>query len=255
MNKISFLAKTINNFFNNKADSLSIFSGFIKRKRKLKGSSFIKAMVLGNISNANCSIERMCQMLSEESLDITKQGLDFRFTEEAVKFMELMYQKALALFQARLQLEYKILEKFNSVKLLDSTYINLPNSMEELYKGYGSYKDRDSNTKSGIKIQVVLDYLNQRLDRIDLKEGVKADQGYRDQLKDIKSNDLLIADLGCFVPGSFKEIDKAGAYFISRYKSDTNIYDTETGAKIGIIEHLRDRNFKKGSPLRQRGSS
>ena len=89
-------------------------------------------------------------MLSEESIDITKQGLDFRFTEKAVKFMELMYQEALALFQAGLQLECKILEQFNSVKLLDSTYINLPNRMEELYKGYGSsYKDRNSITKSG----------------------------------------------------------------------------------------------------------
>ena len=89
MNKISLLAKTINNFFSNKADNLSIFSGFIKRKRKLTGSSFIKAIVLGNISNANCSIEGMCQMLSEESIDITKQGLDFRFTEQAVKFILL----------------------------------------------------------------------------------------------------------------------------------------------------------------------
>jgi hypothetical protein len=183
-------------------------------------------------------------MLSEESIDITKQVLDFRFTEKAVKFMELMYQEALALFQAGLQLEYKILEKFNSVKLLGSAHINLPNSMEELYKGYGSsYKGRESVTKSGFKIQVVLDYLNQRLDRVDLKEGIRADQGYIDHLGDIKVNDLLIADLGYFVPESFKEIEKLGAYFLSSYKSDTNIYDTETCTKIDIIEHLRDQTF------------
>ncbi len=116
--------------------------------------------------------------------------------------------------------------------------------MEELYKGYGSsYKGRESVTKSGLKIQVVLDYLNQRLDRVDLKEGIRADQGYRDHLGDIKVNDLLIADLGYFVPESFKEIEKLGAYFLSRYKSDTNIYDTETCAKIDIIEHLRDQTF------------
>lgn len=38
--------------------------------------------------------------------------------------------------------------------------------MENLYKGYGtSYKGYESNTKSGIKLQLVFDYLNQTLDR------------------------------------------------------------------------------------------
>jgi len=75
MNRLSILSKTINNFFNITADAISISSGFIKRKRKLVGSSFIKALVFGNLHNPNCSIEGMCQILGEDSINMSKQGL------------------------------------------------------------------------------------------------------------------------------------------------------------------------------------
>ena len=80
MNKLSNLSKTINNFFNITADRISISSGFIKRKRKFLGSSFIKALVFGNLQNPNCSIEGLCQILSEDSINMSKQGLNFRFS-------------------------------------------------------------------------------------------------------------------------------------------------------------------------------
>ncbi|WP_406831650.1 IS4 family transposase [Wolbachia endosymbiont (group A) of Anomoia purmunda] len=199
MDRITCLSKDLNEFFNEKADEISIAVGFIKRKRKLNGSSFIKAMVFGNIGVGDCSIETMCQLLNEDSIEITKQGLD---------------------------------------------YISLPSSMEDMYKGYGSsYRDCESNTKSGIKLQLVFDYLNQALDKLNLIEGIRSDQGYRDYLNGLSANDLLIFDLCYFVPSSFKQIDEAGAYFVSRYKSDTNIYDIETNQKIELLECLEGQSL------------
>lgn len=175
-NKITCLSNNLNKFFNKRADEVSIETGFIKRKRKLSGSSFIKAIILGNIGVANCSIDTMCQLLNEASVVMTKQGLDFRFTEEAVEFMKRMYNKSMVLFKNILQVDCKILQQFNSVKLLDSSYITIPNSMEDMYKGYGtSYSGYESNTKSGIKLQLVFDYLNQTLDQLDLTEGIRSD--------------------------------------------------------------------------------
>jgi hypothetical protein len=174
----------------------------------------------------------MCQLLSEESVVMTKQGLDFRFTEEAVEFVKRIYNESLVLFKNILQVDCRILKQFRSVKLLDSSYISLPNNMENMYKGYAtSYSGYESNTKSGIKLQLVFDYVNQVLDQLNLTEGIRSDQGYRRYLSNISNNDLLISDVGYFVPNSFKQIDKTGSYFISRYKSDTNIHDIETNKK------------------------
>ncbi len=64
IDKIAYLSKNLNEFFNEKSDEISIAVGFIKRKRKLNGSSFIKAMVFGNIGVDYCSIETMCQLLA-----------------------------------------------------------------------------------------------------------------------------------------------------------------------------------------------
>jgi len=244
MDRIACLSKKLKEFFNEKADEISDEVGFIKRKRKLRGSSFIKAIVFGNIGVDNCSIETMCQLLNEDSIKITKQGLDWRFAEEAVEFMRRMYNESLLIFRNSLQIDCKILKQFKSVKLLDSSYISLPNNMENMYKGYGtSYSDYESNAKSGIKLQILFDYLNQTLDQLNLTEGIRSDQGYRSHLSNISTNDLLISDLGYFVPASFKQIDEAGAYFVSRYKSDTNTYDIETNQKIELWECLEGQSF------------
>jgi len=45
------------------------------------------------------------------------------------------------------------------------------------------------------------------------------------------------------VPSCFKQIGELGAYFISRYKADTNIYDAETGAKLDLPELLAHQSF------------
>ncbi len=244
MSSITNVASAFKDFFTKTASIISIQTGFIKRKRKITGESFIKALVVGNIGDSSCSIERMCQLYSEDSIDITKQGLDFRFTENAVVFMKAMFTECMSLFQDNLQLDCDILRQFSSVKLLDSSQVGLPNNMKAPYKGCGaSYKGRNCNSKSSVKLQVVFDYLSQAPNSIDLTEGIRSDQGYREHLKDIKENDLFIADLGYFVPAALKQISDLGAYFISRYKSDTNVYDVKSGTKLDLLEMLEHQSF------------
>ena len=82
MDKIIDLSKICKEFFIKKANELSITTGFIKRRRKITGSAFgsafVRTLILGNMADGNCSIEGMCQLLWEDAVDITKQGLDFR---------------------------------------------------------------------------------------------------------------------------------------------------------------------------------
>ncbi|OJH32881.1 hypothetical protein Wxf_02344 [Wolbachia endosymbiont of Armadillidium vulgare] len=133
MKRIVFLSKKLKELFNERADEISAITGFIKRKRKLKGSSFVKAIILRNIGVDNCSVETMCQLLNERY-----NKTRFRFTEEAVEFMKGVYNESLTLFKDTLQINCRILQQFRSVKLLDSSYISLLNSMENMYKGYGT---------------------------------------------------------------------------------------------------------------------
>lgn len=190
------------------------------------------------MSDSNCSLDGMRHFLSEETINISTQGLDLRFTGAAVKFMKAMYEQCLPLFRNTTPVDCNILQQFNSVKLLDSSHIILPANMADMYKGCGAcYKGGSSTVQSSLKLQVVFDYLNQSLERVDITEGTRADQGYREHLSNISTRDLLISDLGYFVPAAFMQIIELGAYFISRYKADTNIYDPITGEKIDLLDN------------------
>ena len=135
MNVLSGWSKKITVFFNALAETTSIETGFIKRVRKLTGSAFLKAMVFSNLSDACVSIDRIRQWLGDSAIQITKQGLDFRFTESAVEFWESMFTKSRELFHLKAPINCNILDQFNSVKLLDSSYINLPRSLKNRYTG------------------------------------------------------------------------------------------------------------------------
>jgi hypothetical protein len=243
MQRIANLVNNLNDYFSEKAHRYALESQFIRRKRKITGAEFIKAMILGNMADADSSIEGFCGFLRENSINITKQGLNFRFTASAVAFMEKMFQEAFMLFKNKMTLNCNILKQFNSVKLLDSTYLNLPNSMQDNFKGYGShYKGKKNTTQSGIKLQLMFDYLNTTIENIEIKEGVSSDQGYRGHLNQLSKNDLLISDLGYFVPEVFKIIEKRLAFFISRYKADTNIYCPITEQKLELLTLLQDKS-------------
>ena len=129
---------------------------------------------MGNLEDGKSSIENICQILQEDKISITKQGLEFRFTEEAAEYMKLMYNEAFIVFKNEIKIECELLKKFTGIKLLDSSYISLPNSMEELYKGYAtSYPNQKEVSKSGVKLQVSYNYLNQSLKQIDIKRWEK----------------------------------------------------------------------------------
>ena len=163
MKKVENLSEKCKAFFNQTAEKLSQETGFIKRKRKWSGPAFLKTMVLAQIDNPQASINVLCQWLAEDEILITKQGLDFRFNEASVRFMEAMYKESLELFKEELVLPCAILEQFKSVKIHDSTYITLPGSLENKYKGYGTcYRDQKSTTKAAVKLQCTYDYLHRK---------------------------------------------------------------------------------------------
>lgn len=244
MTIIATFERKLKFLLNEKADQLSFSTGFIKRRRKITGSSFAKTLIIGHMGR-ECSLEGMCELFSQDDIALSKQAIDFRFTPEGVHFMRALYEESLSLMQAKKQVACQILKPFNSVKILDSTYITLPPKMSEQFRGYGStyHKDKICVTQSALKIQLLYNYTTQTMTRLDVKEGVRSDQGYREYLESIQPGDLFLADLGYFVPHSFDVIHSKGAYFISRYKADTNVYDPETHEKIDLEKRLHNQSF------------
>ncbi len=60
-------------------------------------------------------------------------------------------------------------------------------------------------------------------------------------LEYVEKNDLVIRDLGYFVPSSLGLLQQKGAFFISRLRYGVNIYDSDGENKLNLLRMLKKR--------------
>jgi len=75
------------------------------------------------------------------------------------------------------------------VNLVDSTYISLPASLAAVYPGSGG-----DASPAGLKIQLVLDFLHERLAQVVVRQGREPDQAYSAYLDAVGAGSLNLMD-------------------------------------------------------------
>jgi hypothetical protein len=128
----------------------------------------------------------------------------------------------------------KLHYKFKRILLHDSTNIKLPSKADDKYSGM---KNQSKEGKAG-KIQAAFDIVSNAFSLIQLIPYRINDQKFSHELEFVEKNDLIIRDLGYFVGDSLKEIIKREAFFVSKIKVTTNLYD-EKGQKIDLLKLLQ----------------
>lgn len=231
MHTISNMAEVVLDFFGKKAQQISEDSGFAQRKSKLTGKKFASALVLGFLNNPKASLEDICQLLKKGNLKISKQGLHERFNNKSVHFMEQLFQESIYRFKDKSVNLIELLKPFQSINILDSSGFKLPETLKEEFKGNGG-----SSSKAGLKLQVMLDYLN-GIDKLWVTAATKNDQGFQAHLSCIKKGSLYLQDLGYFVLDSFKKIQSEGGYFISRFLKKTLVF-TEDEKELDLLGNV-----------------
>ena len=135
--------------------------------------------------------------------------------------------------------EQTIFSPFGEVYIQDSTIISLPDELSEYFKGSVS----KGKQKSSMRIQVIYGLKKGQFKEFELGSFTDNDQGAAgDILSLIKSGDLVIRDLGYFKLKVFVKIASIGAYFLSRYRYGTTIYDA-TGKKIELLDVLKNKKI------------
>lgn len=170
----------------------------------------------GNI--AKKSLTELCFDLSSRGISISKQGLNERFNEHSVEFLKMIF---LTLFEMQLELsmdknKIKSTHYFNTVRILDGTSIKLAQKLGVFYRG---------TTGAGVKCQFEFDLLTGVMHYLELQDGKSADSpsGMK-RLDSLLENDLILQDTGYFNRETFKKIDEAKAYYVSRAPADTSFH-------------------------------
>ena len=165
------------------------------------------------------SLTQLCGQASRLGISTAKTSLQSRYTSKASEYMKRISQVLMGKVLGS-PVQLSVLPEFSGVYVSDSTCVELPSHLEELYKGFGG-----SASVSALKIDATFD-LQSDWSVLRLKDGCAADHNH---ILGPPKNSLWLRDLGYYKIEDFANLDKQGALFISRARLDTRFYVEQEG--------------------------
>lgn len=166
-----------------------------------------------------------------------------------LQFRQLAFAKALleqALSNAyqgqKERLPTSLFDFFNRVFVEDSMCVKMPKNLFTAFPG--------SHSKTGVaataRIQCRTELKTGNISRLEVQSFRDNDQKFStDILHTLKPKDLVIRDLGYWSLNVFRLVNWMKAFFLTRYKFNTCLYDRDTEQQINLNELLRQTS-KKG---------
>lgn len=206
MKTITHLSSGLQKLLTETANELARTTGFVKRKRKVSGADFVQGLVFGLLDEPNATRRQLHMAYSRNSRQpISAEGLDQRFSEEAVRFMQSMVESAMQLgIASQMGDAVGVLGQFNGVYVLDGTKVKVGDSQQHV------------------------------LTRLNLNTGEMSWQHTEERRHEnrfalthqpLPAGALRLADLGFFHLDSFARLNREGVYWLTRYKTGTTRYD------------------------------
>jgi len=228
------LAERLQVFFKSTAPRIARATKFVQRKSKLTATKFAQTWIMGFATNPEASLGELAEDAHELGVSISAQGLDQRLTDQAVSFLKQLFSEALHDFRNDLALELPLLQQFSAIYLLDSSVIALPDNLQTEFAGCGG-----DGPHASAKTQLLFELLRGNLHALILQPGRSADSAYQAHLAHVQAGALFLQDLGYFVVAHFRQIDAQKAYFLSRFNTQTAIYDAHTHVRLNLLDELR----------------
>lgn len=232
---ITRVSKAMQETLVDKANQLAIETGFKERDRVLSGSSFVVGLMSGWQANPQSSLAGLSQAIGNAGTPISRQGLDQRLDAKAVLFLKEMLKTSLEVVVKSMPVPQSLLSRFVSVDLVDSCVVTLPNDLSDIWRGSGGYGENAS--VSALKLNVRWDVRSGQLKTLDLSDGTQHDRRSVAHWQEVEAGSLVIEDLGYFKLDDLEAIGEQDAYWLSRYKSGTKLYD-EAGNELDLSAWL-----------------
>ncbi|MED1597870.1 MULTISPECIES: IS4 family transposase [Bacillus] len=214
--------------------------GFVQRKSKYRAQDLVALCVWLSENIANTSLTQLSSRLEANTgISMSPEGLNQRFNSRAVQFLQqilasLLHQQ----FCSSSKIPTLYTNYFRRIRVLDSTHFQIPDKFTSTYQGSGG-----SGQSAGVKIQLEYDLLSGQFLHVHVGAGKHNDKTYGSTcLKSLQPQDVCIRDLGYFDLNDLHTIDEHGAYFISRLKLNTRIYQ-----KNKDPEYFQNGTIKKHS--------
>jgi len=217
-------------FSEKQLQSLAIEAGFIQRTSKLTATDFMKALLFDHLQYTLPSLQQHAlSIFQENGKTISKQAVDKRFNDNALLFVQKLFELLLNRQLSKSHLPSHLSDHFKAVKVMDSTEFKLPDSFTADFPGYSS-----NSTPACAAIQLEYDVLSRRIHWVSIGSARESDKTVADQrMQHIEKGDLILRDLGYYSTDSYLKIEEQKAFYISRLKAQVGIYQKTTeGFKV-----------------------
>jgi Transposase DDE domain len=218
------------------ADQLARECGFVRRQRKVSGSNFAQALVFVALADPQPTENRLRNTAAVVGLNASRQAIAKRFDDRAARF--LLQLLAVAVNQAVASpVAIPLLRRFSAVVVLDSSVVPLLAALAETYRG--GHSRTTTGPTAAVKLTVGLDLVSGTLLGPELSAGRAGDLAAPLAQAEPPPGGLHLADLNYFSLEKFARWGRAGAFWLSRLKCKTAVYNDQ-GCRLDLVAWLRD---------------
>ncbi len=235
MESLPQVAAVLQHVLTRVAETAASEVGFVRRRRRLTGASFVQALVLGWLACPAATLHQLTQRLAVRETSVSPQGLAQRFTPAAAALLERVLAAAVATAVTAAGAPLALLTRFAGVYVLDCTTVRLPDALAALWPGCGGRVPQ--GTAAALKLQVRLDLSHGRLEGPALLTGRTQDKAGSLHQAPLPPGALLLADLGYWSLARFHELGEAGVFWLSRLDPHTQVFAAD-GARLDLPRWL-----------------
>jgi len=248
MSTITQFREVIQRVMSDQADQIGRETGFIMRKRKLSGSSWLQALVFGFQSKPTATYAELSQSAAAAGVSISPQGIEQHLNKASGEFLKAVLERMVGEVLTSQPTALPLFNRFEDIYIRDSSVVKLPAALQTIWRGVGSQRGENA----AVKLQVCLEYSRGEVQGPILQDGRTHDQFSPYQGAELPVGALELADLGFFNLKVLSEQDRRGIYWIMRLKTGICLYDMD-GNPIELLTWLRKQATSQGEVAVQLG--
>ncbi|CAM4303238.1 Transposase IS4 family protein [Bacillus mobilis] len=122
--------------------------------------------------------------------------------------------------------------RFTRIRILDSTAFQLPAQYASSYKGIGG-----GGSEAGVKIQLEYELISGEFLETAVSDGTSSDCRYgQERTQTLEPGELSLRDLGYFSIYDLEKIADRKAFYVSRIRWNTQVYQKEKDGKWTLLD-------------------
>ncbi|MGN4719841.1 IS4 family transposase, partial [Bacillus cereus group sp. MYBK226-2] len=197
---------------------LAVKTRMIRRKRKCRAQDLVSLCVFLSQAIGTESLVSLCAKLTRATgIQLSSQGLNERFNAQTVQFLKELF---LQVFRKKFSPMTPLSNRFTRIRILDSTAFQLPAQYASSYKGIGG-----GGSEAGVKIQLEYELISGEFLETAVRDGTSSDCRYgQERTQTLEPGELSLRDLGYFSIYDLEKIADREAFYVSRIRWNTQVY-------------------------------